>query len=345
MPVMGIFQIIEYDRTKSPLVARGVEADWMQTQMREFVLRYFMRVSDFREPEAYVQPQNSPPAPLDLLSWCPKDDPSRRGFGFSQLFYQSCGINEVKRFAGAERSRIVDLRELGKKYDWIILRVQIFNFQFRLTPFGPDSPELVLPLKTASYLVMSPEFVLCDDHPSSPEELGRYGLGYAFIRNPERSVLGYGPGEFEAAFESIEFIVFKDGRVCAKLAFVTNVPERILNISVDPFSWTAAAWDAACRRLGLGPLAIARQLGRLSPFSSLKFDPVFGFVRAANLLTAGSASRVFCISEHQVLKDFLLKHFQQHYHTITGSLRTWRQIPDWTDESALPEWVVSGSSA
>jgi hypothetical protein len=345
-PVMGNFQTVDYDRPKSQPSGRSLAADFMQTQMREFVLRYFMRVSDFREPEAHTPPRDSSPGPpLDWLSWCPKEYLSKKGFGFSQLYYKPCGSEGIGRFPECKRTAIVDLREIGSVYDWIILWVQIFDFQFRVSPFGSDFPELTLPLKTGSYLVISPEFVIFDDHPSSVDELGRYGLGYAFIRNPAASVLGYGPGEFDAAFELIEFIVFKDGRVRVDLAFVTNVPDRILSLSMDPFFWTAVAWDATCRLLGWAPFAMARKLGRLSPLNGLKFDPVFGFVRAANLLTAGRAERDFCVSEKQILKGFLLKHVEQHFHTITGSLRTWRHIPDWTDEGALPAWVVSGTSA
>lgn len=345
MRVMGNFQTVDYDRPKSPHAAQSVAADWMQVQVREFVLRYFMRVSDFREPEAYTPPsRRSFGPPLDWLSLCPKRDPGEEGFGFSQLYYKLRGSEGVGQFPESERTAIVDLRDLGAVYDWIVLWVRIFDFQFRVSPFGSDLPGLMLPLRTASYLVMNPEFVILDDHPSALDELGRYGLGYAFIKNPDLTVFGYGPGEFTAAFESIQFIVFKDGRVRVTLAFVSNVPERILNLSIDPFSWTAKVWDAGCRAVGLGPLAVAGDLSRLSPLRGLKIDPVFGFTRAANFLTDGRAARDFCISERQILKEFLLKHFQQHYHTITGSLRTWRQIPDWTDAAALPDWVVSGRS-
>ncbi len=346
IPVMGNFQTVDYDRSKAPPGARGAAADWLQAQVREFVLRYFLRVSDFREPEAYAPADRPSRGPvLDALSLCRVGNPAEEGFGFSQLYYGLRGSDQPGRFPESERTAITDLRDVGPLYDWVILWVRIFDFQFRVAPFGPNTPELRLPLRTSSFLVMNRELVVIDDRPSAQDELGRYGLGYAFIPNPEQTALGYGPGEFTAACEFIEFIVYKDGRVRVELAFISNVPDRILNVSADPFSWTAKAWDASCRRLGLETLAVGGQLSRLSPWRDRTFDPVFGLVRAANLFTDGRAERDLCVSQKQLLKEFLLKHFEQHYHTITGSLRTWRQIPDWTDTAALPEWVVSGRSA
>jgi hypothetical protein len=75
------------------------------------------------------------------------------------------------------------------------------------------------------------------------------------------------------------------------------------------------------------------------------FDPVYSFVSLANTLTANQAAQTLCISREQLNKDFLAQHFMQHYVTIVGSLLTWRQIPDWLDRAALPEWVITGRSS
>ena len=74
-------------------------------------------------------------------------------------------------------------------------------------------------------------------------------------------------------------------------------------------------------------------------------DPVYGFVSLANILSANQAAQQLCISREQLNKDFLAQHFTQHYVTLVGSLLTWRQIPDWLDSAALPEWVVLGRSS
>src|SRR5947209_6047357 len=87
------------------------------------------------------------------------------------------------------------------------------------------------------------------------------------------------------------------------------------------------------------------QLRGCLPTSFGSFDPVYTSVSLANLLTANQAAEQFCISREQLEKDFLAQHFTQHYTTIVGSLLTWRQIPNWLDAQALPEWVVTGRSS
>ncbi|MEO1084956.1 MAG: hypothetical protein AAFY88_11995, partial [Acidobacteriota bacterium] len=68
-------------------------------------------------------------------------------------------------------------------------------------------------------------------------------------------------------------------------------------------------------------------------------------VKGANLMTGGLAGRRLGVTKQQLEKDFLQKHFLQHYNVVTGSLITWRQIADWLERDALPAWVESGVSS
>src|ERR1051326_5284096 len=72
MPVMGNVQEMFYDQTRAPESLNRESAEWMWEQIREFVMKYFMRVSSFRQPEAFVDASYpiAPPA-LAWLSWCP----------------------------------------------------------------------------------------------------------------------------------------------------------------------------------------------------------------------------------------------------------------------------------
>jgi hypothetical protein len=81
------------------------------------------------------------------------------------------------------------------------------------------------------------------------------------------------------------------------------------------------------------------------PFRLGTFDPVYGVVSLANFVSAGLAAEQLCISRETLDKQFLVQHFRQHYQTVVGSLLTWRQIDDWTNDAALPTWVVTGQSA
>ncbi len=341
MPVMGNVQEMFFDQTRDPASQGRSSAEWMNAQIREFVLKYFMRVSSFREPEAHVE-SSQPVAPPSLarLNWCPNPTPSRMGFGFSQLFNKPMASDTVRAFPSYERSAIVDQRDMGRLFEWIMLKVRIFDFNFTSRPFGERGPELVFGANEESYLIAHEEFVNHQPHPF-PGALGDYGIGYAFIKSPTASPFGYGPGEFDAAVELINFRVYETGYVTVRMVFIANRPERVANIAIDPVDWSFRLADTFSLGLASRIFGPARTvLEQLSLKATI--DPVLSYVSAANAITGGYAARTLCISKETLEKFFLLQHFEQHYQTIVGALLTWRQIPDWLAEDKLPPWVISG---
>lgn len=345
MALMGNYQEMLYDRPRTPTSLRREAAAWMRDQVREFVLRYFMRVSSFRQPEVYIASgRPAPPRYLESLSWCTRQDILRQGFGFKQLYYKLREGGTIGKFSEAEEATIVDLRELGERYEWIVVKVRIFDFKFTFRPFGADAPELTVPLAEESYLVLARDFILVEDEPA-PGVLGQYGLGYAFIKDPAQGLIAYGPGQFDAAIELINFRVLESGETRVEMVFVVNRPARIANISLDPVDWSfrfADLFSFGMTSRVLSPLKGA--LDRL-PTNFGNFDPVYGYVSLVNALTGNQAGQQLCITREQLEKDFLAQHFMQHYTTIVGSLLTWRQIPDWLDSARLPDWVLMGKSS
>jgi hypothetical protein len=343
IPVMGDVQDILYDQAKAPSEQTGETAQWVRDQIREFILHYFMRVSDFQQPQGTEEDGRSAmPAYLRPLSLCPPGDAQRVGFGFSQLFYKLRESGRIGQFPSEERFAIVDLREIGEKYEWIVVKVRIFDFNLTYPPLGADAPQLVLPLSEDSYLVLSHDCITNEDNPK-PGVLGKYGLGYAFIKDPTRNLVAYGPGQFDAAIELINFRVLEDGKIRVHMVFVANQPERILNLSLDPVGWGVTLMDLMS--FGLTSRVLAPMQGVLDqlPWGGVDVDPVDTFIRLANLLTGGQAAKQLCLSREGLNKQFLIKHFTQHYQAIVGSLQTWRQIPDWlAGEENLPRWVVRG---
>src|SRR5947209_3442150 len=244
MPVMGNVQEMYYDQTRAPSSLVRESAEWMATQLRQFVMKYFMRVSSFREPEAYIDASNPvPPPALSRLSWCPQpEEGGRRGFGFSQLFFKRLGSDIVEAFPTYEQFAIVDQRDIGRIYEWIVLRVRIFDFNVSVRLFGRNGPELVFGANEESYLVTHEAFINHKEH-HLPGVIGDYGIGYAFIRNPVQGPFGYGPGEFDAAIETINFRVYESGYVSVRMVFVANRPTQITNITVDPVNWSFGLAD------------------------------------------------------------------------------------------------------
>jgi hypothetical protein len=139
--------------------------------------------------------------------------------------------------------------------------------------------------------------------------------------------------------------VLADGQTRVHMVFVANRPERILNLSLDPITWGFTLADLMS--FGLTSRFLAPLQGVLDrlPFRGGNVDPVYAYIWLANVLTGGQAAKQLCLSREDLDKQFLLTHYRQHYQTIVGSLQTWRQIPDWLDSTALPEWVVKGISS
>ncbi len=348
VPINGNVQEMFYDEPKAPPDYQGEAEEWMHGQVREFILKYFMRISDFRQPE----PAESGDADAEVA-----------GFGFSQLYSKRQGSDEVGRFAEGEQDRIVDLRDFEQgaegeePYEWIVLKNPIFGFGFDFKPFGPlfddligvSGPQVKMPADVFNYLVMSKDFIVNEqpdpaDSPDPDPIVGRYGFGYAFVNDPEPSVYGYGPGQLQPAFEQMVWEVRRSGKVGVRAAFVAQQPRGILNLSVDPMAWGFQFTKALGGEVP-GLLKPVKRFWDKLPLTNLTFDPVLPTVGLLNTLTFGQASRVFGLSKDQIIKQALFLHFLQHYQTIVGSLQTWRQFRDWTAPETLPDWVKSGVSS
>jgi len=336
--VMGVVQEMLYDNPKR------TPPEALRKELREFIFRYFLHVSDFREPEAFVDDsQPRLPRPVALLSWCPDEDPRTIGFGYSQLYYKLRGSNEVAKFEKKEECAIVDIRQIGTKYEWLVVKVRVFNFDLTFTPFGPGTPSLKVPLNEETYIILSPEFITVTDGDEKDKPFGQYGFGYAILKyEREDGIFAYGPGRFRAGFQLINFDLSHEGISRVKLVFVVDRPQRVLRIDIDPVGWTYRVADLLSAGLVSRLAGPFRPLLERFPVRIPDFDPVTTYIALANLFTAGLAERQFCISLKQLEKEMLVQHFMEHYRLIVGSLLTWRQIPDWLDTERLPAYVVTG---
>src|SRR6266705_3031052 len=186
LPIMGTVDQMLYDMQKDK------PNEKLRDQFREFILHYFMRVSSYHPPAAIVATGEARHGDVQSffqpLSWCPAGAYSLAGFGYSQHYFKLKDSGLVGKFRERDWYSIVDLREIGKTFEWIIVKVHIFDVPLAFKPFGPKSFAIELPQGEEFYLVISPEFVTCQDNPSA-DMLGRYGIGYAILQRGEtRSV-------------------------------------------------------------------------------------------------------------------------------------------------------------
>ncbi len=323
IPVLGVVQNLTWGRTSNPSA---------NSQIREFALRYFMRVADFNRPASFS---------LRELAGRAADTSDPGGWGYSQIYYK-LRAGRVGKFPTGARHKIVDLRELkpGGAYEWIVLRARLFNVEMNLSPLGDGGPQLVVPLArfTEEYLIASSEFIIDETNPE-PGVAGRYGFGYATISDPayENGPLLWGPGRFRPGFESFVFEVSEcsDGvsEVSISSPFAVNRPPRIFGINPDPIALGIRAADFFS--LGFA--------SRLFPDLRDGIDPLLTPVSILNTTTGGLSSRFLGISVDNLERYFLVQHFMSAYDLLTGALLTYAQVPDWAaGESKLPFWVREG---
>jgi hypothetical protein len=343
LPVMGLVQEMLFDQTKQSPSAR------VREELREFILHYFLRVSSFRQPEAFLprdqRRRASVRRALQPLSFCPDPVDTRGGFGYTQLYYKLRGSGVVGKFPRHLQSRVTDLRRLEDIYEWIVLRVDIFNFNYSFTPFAGGTFSLYFPLREETYIAISRDFITNRDDPT-PDLLGQYGLGYALLKPaPRPTIFAYGPGHFDAGFQLIDFNVDRRGQIHVRMVFVSNRPRRVLSLELNPVSLGFAFADLVTLGLTSRLLGNVRAvLERLSPRIP-NFDPVTTYITAVNLLSGGLAEDQLCASLATLERDpMLLTHFMEHYEMISGALATWRRVQSWLDRADIPEGVKEGTS-
>jgi hypothetical protein len=333
VPVMGVVEDLFYDRDE-----RGT-SETIRGQLREFVLRYFLRIYHGREDHT-TAPGRRPAASAfeRALSRSPEDVQEIGGSGYEQRYYKRADSGEIGKFARDERRAIVDLRELGAVYDWILLKVDALTFDVSLAPFGSAAPKLQVPVhQDGAYVIVGPAFLTDVAHPESGA-IAEYGFGYAFLPYaPGRpGLVAFAPGHYRAAVHAVTFRLMASGEIRARTRFVLTRPDQIVAVDVDPIGWGMQMADMLTFRIAsqlMRPmLAVTDRL----PLRARGVDPVGASVWMANLMTGGFAARRFGLSKESLEKRMLLQHLVQHDDMMMHSALVWRLVDDWTDRVPQP---------
>ncbi|HEY4564617.1 MAG TPA: hypothetical protein VIJ36_16655 [Thermoanaerobaculia bacterium] len=329
LPVMGMHLKMLYNRPKIP-PGEARTGERICAQVREFTSRYLLRLSALPQPMQQVSARPGAPVPLLLQpwSWCP----SPQGAGtpsFRQLYYRLRATGEIGAFPHAQQGAIVDCRDFGPIYDWVVLTFQIFGFQLFLQPLAPKGPFLRLPVEQVSVVAESPGFVIDRDHPE-PGVLGEYGFGYAFLPMP-----ALGADQLQAGFGQTVLRVLANGEIHLRRTVVVN--QVGLQLALEAFlDWGLGAAHELSLGTATGLLAPWRRiLGQLS--SGL--EPLLGLAGAANALTGGWVGRSLPLSREGLLKLLLKQEIFYIYLSFLHTISIWNSVPDWTDTSEIPAWL------
>ena len=334
LPVAGVTQDQLYDFPKVPAGMAGRDPQWIRGQVREFMLRHFMRLTYTAVPQRLPQgPEEQPPAVLKPFSRCGAGGTKSFGWGYEQWYYQRADTGEIGKFPDSERYRIIDLREIGTTYSWVVFKVDIFQFDFTIPPV-PTGPKLMIPMPQPVYTVCTPDFVIDAENPR-PGVLGEYGYGYSVVPNPNyKTLFAAGPSKITNTIETLHLRVLDTGEVRAHMDFITPQPPQILEFK--PVEWSFDLADLFT--FGAASKIFAPVKKVLEGFEP-QIDPVYTTVRLLNLLTLGVASDDYCINKEQLFKLLMVLHFTDAYHMYNMSASHFRMVPDWTDEASLPAWA------
>jgi hypothetical protein len=178
--VMGCRQDVELGMLRRPDAGK---------LLQEFVLGHFQRLGNWKY-----------------------NDGAPGGFTFEKTLYKSAA-GSIEKFSEQQRQGPVDLREIGSRYEWILLTVHIHDFVMKMGPVQRRIPE-------AAYVAPNPAFLQVVEHPNEAVAL-EVSIGYPFVDvAPHSNIFGFGPGKFGAAIKLFSFFLTPSGEVHVRMEFI-----------------------------------------------------------------------------------------------------------------------------
>ncbi|OFV98813.1 MAG: hypothetical protein A3F68_13485 [Acidobacteria bacterium RIFCSPLOWO2_12_FULL_54_10] len=179
--VMGTEQEIEFGR---------VEVPGGEDHLREFVLGNF----------------------LSLVNWT-YEDGAPGGFTVEKSIYKTMD-GEYGIFPPEQCCGCMDWRDLGTRYQWVLLTIHIHDL---VMEFGKMRKRL----KEALCAVAHPGFVTVQQNPAEGYAL-EVSVGYPVIKfAPIPNFFGYGPGKFHMAVKNFSFLLTQDQRLKVRMTFAS----------------------------------------------------------------------------------------------------------------------------
>jgi len=348
--VMGEIQDLLFDSTRSTSAKPPAKAELekINEQLREFALHYFMRTTAPRA--AIAEPVKSHPAPfLKWLDQAPRMNDEREDIGFFQLYGQRIGTQEIEVFKKSEQSAVMDMRDLVKDYDWVLVKARLFDFQllFNVLPpvLGFQFPFAFEDTQEFLYGLVTPAF-FCDEQKPRKGVLGEYGMGFALVAPPaDQSPLTVGPEVFTMGMNYFRFIVYETGEIRTTVTFACNQLKGLMPLPVSPINWGLMGFDVLTDGRASKLLEPLTKGADKLPLGKARFDPVLTTIKTMNRVTGGALGRDYGISTDNIFKWILRKHGTVFNQQMSEAGRVWRAFPDWLATDELPLYIRHGRPA
>jgi len=166
------------------------------------------------------------------------------GFTFKQMLY--CTMDgQVGRYTDDQLTSVQDWNKIGSVYRWSLFTCYLHDFVVYLGPYKKI-------LKEAVAVVQHPDFIHVVENPKPGYKL-EVGIGYPFIDwAPIPNFFGFGPGKFDWAVKTYQFLLRDNNEVRCDMDFVAGArPKKVFDFGSyipDPLYGTAGA----LQKLSLG---------------------------------------------------------------------------------------------
>src|SRR5579885_1401341 len=142
------------------------------------------------------------------------DDGFPGGFTIQPMLYRSVS-GEYGTTPPTARGGCVDWRELGTKYDWVLITIRLYDFVVNIGPWLKRLDEAVA-------VVLHRDFLHITEKPAPGYKLD-ISIGYPFIAfAPIPNFFGFGPGKFDWAIKLFSFLLTDQNEVVMTMDFVAG---------------------------------------------------------------------------------------------------------------------------
>jgi hypothetical protein len=185
-----------------------------EQRLKDYVFRHFLNTSHWTYPDG---------------------DPG--GFTFKQMLYCTAD-GSVGRYPDDQLTRVQDWGLIGPEYRWSLFTCYLHDFVIMLGPVKKV-------LKEAVAVVQHPDFIHITENPRPGYKL-EVGIGYPFIDwAPIPNFFGFGPGKFDWAVKTYQFLLRDNNEVLCEMDFVAGArPKKVFDFGwfvPDPLYGTASA--------------------------------------------------------------------------------------------------------
>jgi hypothetical protein len=205
LTALGARQEVEFGKITGPNA---------EERLKEYVLGLFLNTSHWTYP-----------------------DGDAGGFTFKQMLYCTAD-GKYGRYPDDQLTEVRDYRVIGPEYRWSLFTCYLHDFVVYLGPVKKI-------LKEAVAVVQHPDFVHIVENPRPGYKL-EVAIGYPFIDfAPIPNYFGFGPGKFDWAVKTFQFLLRDNNEVRCDMDFVAGArPKKVFDFGEfipDPLYGTAGA--------------------------------------------------------------------------------------------------------